>query len=90
MAVNSTMLTVLTIVASLLATPAVSQQSQITMTPTFVPLTINQSDYQAIQNWLGEQPAKFSIPVLTWLDGLERKAQEDAKKAAPAPDGAKK
>lgn len=44
----------------------------------FVPFTISQSDYQAIQNWLGEQPAKFSIPVLTWLQGLERKAQEDA------------
>lgn len=75
---------------------AFSQQSAptaIAPAPPFVPFTINQSDYQTIQNWLGEQPAKFSIPVLTWLDGLERKAQADAKAAVPvptpAPEGAK-
>ena len=75
----------------LFSMPAVAQQP-ITPPPPFVPFTISQSDYQSIQNWLGEQPAKFSIPVLTWLQGLEQKAQEEAKKAAtpvPPPDGAK-
>ena len=92
MTVKSSPRALLLIVASLLATPVAAQQP-LTPPPPFVPFTISQSDYQAIQNWLGEQPAKFAIPVLTWLKAQERKAQDEAKKAvsppAPAPEGAK-
>lgn len=82
------MIKAIAVLCLLAATTAFAQQP-IVPAPPFVPFTISQSDYQSIQNWLGEQPAKFSIPVLTWLQGLEQKAQEDAKKAVPAPDGAK-
>jgi hypothetical protein len=73
---------VLLIVSIAVATTAFAQQP-LAPTPPFVPFTLSQSDYQTIQNWLGEQPAKFSIPVLNWLGEMERKAQEEAKKAVP-------
>ena len=92
MAVKTSPRAVLLIAMSIIATPAAAQQP-IALAPPFVPFTISQSDYQSIQNWLGEQPAKFSIPVLNWLQGLEQKAQADAKAAVPvptpAPEGAK-
>ena len=87
MTIKSASRAILTIVATFLAPSAFGQQPT-APPPPFAPITISQSDYQSIQNWLGEQPAKFSIPVLTWLDGLERKAQEEAMKAAPVPPAA--
>ena len=47
---------VLTIVATFLAPSAFGQQPT-APPPPFAPITISQSDYQSVQNWLGEQPA---------------------------------
>lgn len=81
------MIKAIAVLCLLAATTAFAQQP-IVPAPPFVPFTISQSDYQSIQNWLGEQPAKFSIPVLNWLNSLEQKAQEEAKKAAAPPPAA--
>lgn len=46
----------------------------------FVPYTITQEDHTKFMNYLGEQPAKFSIPIIQALNSLEQKALDEAKK----------
>lgn len=48
------------------------------------PITLTAQDVTQLQNYLGEQPLKFALPVLNWLNSLEQRAQADAKKAAEA------
>ena len=49
----------------------------------FVPYTIDEKNHQALLNYLGEQPAKFSMPLINSLNQLEfaaqsKKATDDA------------
>ena len=48
--------------------------------PPYVPYTIDAQEHQALMNYLGEQPAKFSMPVINTLNQFEQQAQQ--KKAA--------
>ena len=41
----------------------------------FVPYTIDEKNHQALLNYLGEQPAKFSMPLINSLNQLEMAAQ---------------
>ena len=40
----------------------------------FTPYTITQEDHAKLMNYLGEQPAKFSIPLIQALNRLAQKA----------------
>ncbi len=77
-------------VASLLllaSVPAAAAQTPAQPAPSYAPIVIEQADYQAIEQWLGEQPMKFAAPVQNWLNTLEQKAQADkAKAVAPVPE----
>lgn len=46
----------------------------------FIPYTISQDDHTKFMTYLGEQPAKFSIPLMQALTLLEQKAIDDKKK----------
>lgn len=48
----------------------------------FVPFTVDEKAAQELQNWLNEQPFKFSAPVLQWLATQEQVALDAAAKAA--------
>ena len=50
--------------------------------PNYVPIVIEQSEFENIEKYLGEQPAKFANPIINWLAGLEQKALDKAKKPA--------
>lgn len=59
-------------------TAAVAQQS------TFAPITITEQDAKNLRQFLDEQPMKFGLPILQWLDALEQRAVKEAeKKDAP-------
>ena len=45
--------------------------------PTYVPFSVDEDTYKQLQAFLGEQPAKFSMPMLNWLNGSEAKAVSD-------------
>lgn len=45
--------------------------------PKFVPYTVSQDDHTKIMTYLGEQPAKFSLPLIQALTTLEQKAVEE-------------
>jgi hypothetical protein len=40
----------------------------------FVPFTVTQSDYTAMQNFLGDVPSKYANPILQWLQNAESQA----------------
>jgi hypothetical protein len=58
--------------------------------PSYVPITIDETTYKGLHNYLGEQPGKFSTPLINWLNGEEAKAvsakaaKEEPKTAPPA------
>lgn len=61
----------------LFSTAAFAQQQQ----PKFVPYTITLEDHTKIMNYLNDQPAKFSIPLMQALSELAQKAvKEDENK----------
>ena len=49
--------------------------------PPFEPVTITEADFKQLQTWLGEQPAKFAIPMLQFFEALERRTLEAKAKA---------
>ena len=51
-----------------------------TQAQAYVPFTIDEATYKQLQTYLGDQPAKFSTPLINWLSGAEVQAQ--ANKAA--------
>jgi hypothetical protein len=51
----------------------------------FVPFQVTQADYNAVRQFLMEQPAKSALPVLQWLEQREQEAQKAAQ-PAPAPE----
>jgi hypothetical protein len=68
--------------AMLLSTLTTAAQAEEPQQKVFIPFTVQEGDAATIQTYLNDQPAKFSIPVLQWLGGLEKKAQ-DAQAFAP-------
>ncbi len=59
-------------VSLLLLTAAIAQQAQ-----PFVPFTVDEATYKNLQSYLGEQPAKFAMLLLNWLNNAEAKAISD-------------
>lgn len=57
---------------SAISSTAIAQQQQ--QQPKFIPYTINLEDHTKIMNYLNEQPAKFSIPLMQALGELAQKA----------------
>lgn len=51
----------------------------------FAPYTISEQEHQAILNYLGDVPSKYSNPLISGLMQMEQKAQQ--KKIAPVPAG---
>lgn len=49
--------------------------------PPYVPFTVNEQDYKALQTYLGDQPMKFGAPIAAWLTVTEQKAAADKAKA---------
>jgi hypothetical protein len=59
----------------------------------FVPFTVDEQSYRDLRTWIDEQPTKFGLPLLNWIDRQEqkalvaeaekKKAAAEAKKAAP-------
>ena len=76
------------LVVALLPTFAYAQAPQ----PNFTPYTVNAQEHQAILNYLGEQPAKFAVPLINQFNQMEQQAQTTAAEAAKkkAAEGAKK
>lgn len=65
----------LVLILSLIPTLALAQEQS-----KFVPYTINQEDHSKLMTYLGDQPAKFSMPLIQALNALEQKAIDDNKK----------
>ncbi len=65
-------------VFALLTTPVFAQSA-------FVPLTVTEQDAKNLRQYLDEQPMKFSLPILQWIDALEQRAvkAEAEKKDTP-------
>ena len=51
------------------STPVFAQQQQ-----KFIPFTVDEKDARDLRTFLDEQPMKFSLPILKWMDTLETKA----------------
>ena len=69
---------------SLLAVPAFAQPAQRPPEPpSYVPFTIYEEDANKLRAYLDEQPMKFSLPILQWVQELEQRAviEANAKKA---------
>lgn len=64
----------------LVSAPAWAQQPPAMSAPPYAPITINEAAYKEITGWLLDQPAKFSIPVLQWLEAQQRAAAAVANK----------
>jgi hypothetical protein len=65
----------------LASSAAMAQEAQ-----KFAPFTVQEQEFVQLRAWLDEQPHKFAAPVMQWLLGRERMAQEEAKKGrAPSP-----
>lgn len=47
----------------------------------FVPLTVTEQDAKNLRQYLDEQPMKFSLPILQWIDALEQRAVKDKAEA---------
>lgn len=63
----------LILILFLITTPVFAQEQ-------FIPYTINQEDHAKLMEYLGEQPAKISIPLINALNRLKQKATEEAAK----------
>ena len=54
---------------------------------TFAPITVTEQDAMNLRKFLDEQPLKFSLPILQWVDALEQRAvkaeADKEKKDAP-------
>lgn len=76
---------------ALLAFLPITASAQAPVAPEpFLPITVQEGDYNALKTWLLEQPAKFANPVLAWLEQRERDARmAKLKEKMPAP-GAEK
>ena len=55
----------------------------------WIPPQVSEQDARQLRTWLDDQPTKFGLPVLQWLQNLEdrtiakiKKDEEDAKAAA--------
>jgi hypothetical protein len=57
----------------LLGTAAFAQQPP----PPYVAFTVDEGTYKQLQDYLGNQPAKFSVPLLNWLNSAESRAVSD-------------
>ena len=51
--------------------------------PKYAPIVLDEATYNTLMTYLGEQPYKFSAPLLTWLQQAEAKAATDATKTEP-------
>ena len=70
-------------VATLLASPALSQEQA----STFAPYQVDQKSHVEMMNFLQEVPAKYAIPLIGKLNDLARKAAETkAAEQKPAPE----
>ena len=83
---------------SLLSAISVAQAQQ-PAPPQFVPFTVNEQDARDLRKFLDEQPMKFGLPVLQWIEAKEQQAilaiekdkaekaaaEEKVKKQAPLP-----
>jgi hypothetical protein len=61
----------LVLIFSLISTSAFAQAPQI------VPYTITPKEHTDLMNYLGEQPAKFSVPLMQALGALAQKAIDE-------------
>lgn len=43
----------------------------------YVPFTVDENNFKALQTYLGEHPAKFSMALVNWLNNMEAKAVAD-------------
>ena len=58
------------VLVGLLTIPVCAQQQQ----QKYVPFTVDEKDARDLRTFLDEQPMKFSLPILKWMDALETKA----------------
>lgn len=48
----------------------------------FVPFTVEENDAKNARAFLDDQPMKFSLPILQWMEALEQRAMKAAADAA--------
>lgn len=70
----------LVLILSLISTSAFAEEAK------FAPYTIDQDTHNKFMTFLGDQPAKFSIPLIQVLVSLEQKALEANAPKPPAPE----
>ena len=49
----------------------------------YAPITLDEATYNTLMTYLGDQPNKFSGPLVNWLQQAEAKAAADAVKVEP-------
>ena len=59
--------------ATLALIPSIAH-AQAPQAPAYVPITISEQDWTKLQTYLGDQPAKFSNPVIGFLNQMEQVA----------------
>ena len=64
----------------LASAPVLAQQQE---KQEYVPITIEQADFEKLVAFLNEQPFKISAPILNALGQLEQKAVDAKKSAEP-------
>jgi hypothetical protein len=50
----------------------------------YVPLTVDEAHYQALRNYLEQQPFRIALPIVQWLEQLELDAKIEADRKAKA------
>ena len=56
----------------------------------FEPLTVTEQDMKDLRGYLDEQPMKFGLPILQWLDRLEMRAIQSREDSSKPPVEVKK
>jgi hypothetical protein len=63
----------------LFAYPAFAQAQQ---PQKYIPFTVEEKDAVDLRKYLDEQPMKFALPILQWMETMEQKAIKANEKAA--------
>jgi hypothetical protein len=73
---------VITFVATAFTTAVLAQERPPASATAYVPLTVDEAHYQALRNYLDQQPFRIALPIVQWLEQLELDAKIEADRKA--------
>ena len=72
----------LVVIAVLFSAPAFAQEQ-----PKFVPFTMDEQTFNAIQQYLGDVPSKYAVPLIQLLNQKAQAAKVEATQPKESKDG---